>query len=130
MGDAPLSCVQRLNNFLFGDHGMLTAAWVLAAQNAVTLSVGMKWPRGVYNFTSLRHVTLLEATLPVGVVKMLDDCPLVEHVEFRDCRVRIAVDCASVTLPAQRPTQHAGSCLGSSPCGVKDLEHPRAWSRT
>ena len=42
---------------------------------------------------------LREAELPV---RMLGDCPLVEHVEFRDCHVRIAVDCAAATTSSQR----------------------------
>ena len=68
----------------------------------MSLSVGTKWPRGMYNFTSLRSITLREATLPVSMVIMLGDCPLVEHVEFRDCHVRIAVDCAAATTSSQR----------------------------
>jgi len=68
----------------------------------VTLSVGMAWPRSVYTFASLRCITLREATLPVRMVRMLGDCPLVEHVEFTDCRVRIAVDCPLATTSSQR----------------------------
>ena len=68
-------------------------------QRAVSLSVGRAWPCGVNNFTSLRSITLREATLPVRMVRMLRDCPLVEHVELRDCRVRIAVDHAEATPP-------------------------------
>ena len=45
----------------------------------------------------MRQVTLWEVTLPVSMARMLGDCPLVEHVEFRDCRVRIAVDYAMAT---------------------------------
>ena len=72
---------------------------MLAAGRALSLSVGMAWPRSAYNFTSLRSITLWEAGLPVSMVRMLGDCPLVEHVEFRDCRVRIAVDHAVATPP-------------------------------
>jgi len=64
----------------------------------------MAWPRSVFHFASLRKVTLSEATLPVGVVRMLGDCPLVEHVEFRNCRVRIAVDYAVATPPKRHST--------------------------
>jgi len=74
----------------------------LAAQRVVSLSVGMAWPRSAYNFTSLRSITLWEARLPVGMVRMLGDCPLVEHVELTDCRVRIAVDYPFVTTSSQR----------------------------
>jgi len=79
----------------------LHAAWVIAARRAVTLSVGLAWPRSIYQFASLRSISLWEATLPVSMVRMLSDCPAVEHVELRDCRVRVAVDYA-VATPAQR----------------------------
>ena len=75
---------------------------MLAAGRALSLSVGMAWPRSAYNFTSLRSITLWEAGLPVSMVRMLGDCPLVEHVEFRDCRVRIVVDCVAATTSSQR----------------------------
>jgi len=61
----------------------------------------MAWPRSIYHFASLRSISLWEATLPVSTVRMLGDCPAVEHVELRDCRVRVAVDYAMST-PAQR----------------------------
>ena len=64
----------------------------------------MAWPRSVYTFASLRCITLREATLPVRMVRMLRDCPLVEHVELRDCRVRIAVDYAVATPPKRHST--------------------------
>jgi len=68
----------------------------------VSLSVGMAWPRSVYHFAALRSTTLWEAGLPMSMVRMLGDCPLVEHVEFRDCRVRIVVDCVAATTSSQR----------------------------
>ena len=60
------------------------------SSSTTTFAVAMTWPRSAYNVTSLRSITLREAGLPARMVGMLGDCPLVEDVELRDCRVRIA----------------------------------------